>query len=97
MNRLSKKCYEDEVQRLIKIAIQQYDQCITLSQNSIELAWKICLKHDLKVPKLLRLLLCEKCKNIRIPGKNVRVRLTSGFVVWKCFVCGYESLIKRYK
>jgi ribonuclease P protein subunit RPR2 len=58
-------------------------------KKALNLAKRISLKFKVNSKFIDRYLLCKKCGEILIPGKNISIRLNKKRIVYKCFNCGH--------
>jgi ribonuclease P protein subunit RPR2 len=56
-----------------------------------DLARKTAMKNRMSLPRDLKRQICKHCKTYLRPGKNCRVRLLKGNVVYCCQECGGYS------
>ncbi len=59
----------------------------------VSLAREIAMRQRLRMPKEYRRSFCPGCRTYFVPGKNLRVRIQHGKVIYTCGVCG---LVTRY-
>jgi len=57
------------------------------SNRYVQLARKIAMKVNLKLPKELKRKFCKHCYTYLKPNINVRVRIRKGKVIYYCFNC----------
>ncbi len=53
-------------------------------------AWlirKISMKHNYALPRDIKRSYCKHCKTLFVPGRNCRVRVRRGLVVYRCDSC----------
>lgn len=58
-----------------------------LADRYIEIARKIAMKVNLKIEKRYKRQFCKKCYSFLVPGKNLKVRMNKGRVIYTCGVC----------
>ena len=57
------------------------------SNRYVQLARRIAMKVNLKLPKELKRKFCRHCNSYLKPNINVRVRIRKGKVIYYCFNC----------
>jgi RNase P subunit RPR2 len=80
-----------DVRRLITEAIAASTLDLPLANTKLSQAWDACLRGNLKVPKLLRVIRCKKCGVLLMPARTASVRLIEGRAIWRCSSCGAEK------
>ena len=61
------------------------------SRRYLELAAKIAMRYNIRMPKTLKRRFCKECYTYMVPGSSCRVRTSSGFVSVTCLNCGKVS------
>jgi ribonuclease P protein subunit RPR2 len=61
-----------------------------LARSYVRLGRRIAERNRLDPPARFRRAACDACDAYRIPGRNARVRLQDGHVVWTCG-CGAQD------
>ncbi len=67
-----------------------------LAQRYIQIARRIAMRTQLKLPKEYRRLICRKCKSFILPGVNCRIRIQhrrEPHMVITCLNCGGHTRI----
>lgn len=64
-----------------------------LANRYIELARKIAMKFNLKLPKELRKMVCRSCKRFLMPGITAKTRIKNRTLYIYCYFCKH---INRY-
>jgi len=64
-----------------------------MSKHYIQLAKKMAMKFNIKIPRELKKRYCHHCYSYFTP-KNCRVRLKKGMRVVYCLGCGHYNRIK---
>jgi len=83
----------ERISRLVELAEEVWPQDPLLSKRYLELAWRIKLRHRVKLPEVLKDRFCRKCRTLLKPGSTSRVRVRSGRVVRTCLECGHVKRI----
>jgi ribonuclease P protein subunit RPR2 len=58
------------------------------ARRYVELARRIGMRYNVRVPALFKRSFCKKCLAFLLPSVNARVRVGEGRVVITCNVCG---------
>jgi ribonuclease P protein subunit RPR2 len=58
-----------------------------LANRYIEIARKLSMKVNLSIPKKYKRQFCKKCYSFLVPGKNLKVRMNKGRIIYTCGVC----------
>ena len=64
-----------------------------MAKRYIQLAKKMAMKTNAKIPKELKRLYCHKCLSL-FNSKNSETRIKNGFKVVKCLECGSYNRTK---
>lgn len=59
-----------------------------LQKRYVSLAREIAMKQRLRLKKEHKRSFCKKCGSFLLPGKNLRVRVHGGKVIYTCETCG---------
>ncbi len=78
------------IARLLELAEQDDDH----SKRYVSLARSISKKYNVPIPADKKRFICKKCDSILRVGKTLEVRVSRGFLVYKCKPCG---AVRRYK
>ncbi|MDH3191976.1 MAG: RNase P subunit [Nitrosopumilus sp.] len=90
----------ERMQILIDNAISNAKTNPELSQRQASLAQKISMRHNIRMPYILRIVFCKKCKSFIAPGINSTIRLGRTSVKSiriSCNLCGhtYRKIIAQ--
>ena len=66
---------------------------VDLANRYVELARKIAMRFNLKLPRKYRRMVCRKCKKFLLPGTTAKTRIKRRTVYIHCSFCGH---INRY-
>jgi ribonuclease P protein subunit RPR2 len=69
------KIARERIQILFNLAEREIKKHPERSRRYVELARKIGLRYNVRLPKDLKRKFCKKCNTILIPGYNCKVRL----------------------
>ncbi|MEW6062795.1 MAG: ribonuclease P [Nanoarchaeota archaeon] len=75
------------VKQLFNEAEKEFKKHPERSDRYVQLARKIAMKVNLKLPKDLKRKFCRHCYSYLKPNVNVRVRIRKGKVIYYCFNC----------
>jgi ribonuclease P protein subunit RPR2 len=81
------KTAKERISHLFKEAEKAYSEDSSLSNRYVELARKIAMKYNIRIPKDLKRRFCKHCYTFLMPGKNLRVRNQEGKIVYCCLEC----------
>ena len=84
---------KERILLLFKEAEKEFRKHPERSKRYVELAQKIGMRYNVRIPKDLKRKFCSKCLSYLKPGVNCRVRTRKGkrAVVVACLVCGFVS------
>lgn len=86
-SRKFQKIAEERIIILFKEAGAMFNKDRKLANRYVSLARKIAMKYKVKIPKELKRRFCKNCYKFLVPGKNCRVRLKEGKVIYYCLEC----------
>lgn len=58
-----------------------------LANRYIHIARKIAMKVNYRIPKKYKRQFCKHCYSFLVPGKNLKVRMHKGRVIYTCKEC----------
>jgi ribonuclease P protein subunit RPR2 len=90
----------ERMQILIDNAISNARTNPELSQRHAQLARRISTKYNIRMPYILRIVFCKKCKSFIAPGINSKIRLGRASIKSiriTCNFCGhtYRKIIPQ--
>lgn len=91
-----KELARERIERLFALAGECFKEDPTLAKRYVELARKIGMKCQVRMPITLKMRFCRSCGSYLVSGSNSRTRIRpdgKGRVVVTCLECGK---IKRY-
>jgi len=91
-----KEIARERIEKLFDLAEEHFRENPLLSDRYVELARKIGMKCQVRMPARLKMRFCRRCGSFLIAGVNSKFRVRSdgdGRVVVTCLRCG---TIKRY-
>ena len=86
--------FKRDVENLLDMAQKTYTKDPKLADRYSYIAYRIILSKKLKLDRDKKVLICKKCTKILIPGKTASVRVSGGFVTYKCLNC---SSVRRLR
>ena len=100
MKPVIRKIALERMQILIDNAISNARTNPELSQRHAQLARRISTKYNIRMPYILRIVFCKKCKSFIAPGINSKIRLGRASVKSiriTCNFCGhtYRKIIPQ--
>ncbi len=55
----------------------------------VQLARKIGMRYNVRIPREYRMRYCRKCDSFLLPGENAKYRLNNGKISVTCLNCGH--------
>jgi ribonuclease P protein subunit RPR2 len=83
----NKEIAEERIKILFREADKVFNDDPKLANRYVELARKIAMKVNLKIPREYKRKFCKHCYSYLRPGVNCRVRTKEGKVVYYCLNC----------
>ena len=82
---------EEIAKQRIKILFSEADKIFSkdkkLANRYVDLARRIAMKSNLRIPKEYKRKFCKHCYSYLKPGKNLRIRTKNKKVVYYCLEC----------
>lgn len=88
-----KEIAAERINELFKQAKIMFKENKEFSRKYIQLARKISMKYNVRIPEKLRRKYCKKCSNYLVEGKNLKIRVKDGKLVRHCLDCKSVSRI----
>ncbi len=86
---IAKKIAKKRVEILFSLARKRIDEGeLNYARKYIQLAKRIAMKAQIKIPKELKQNFCKNCYLLLIPGKTCKVRKTKNKLTKICLNCG---------
>ena len=85
--KLFRKIAKKRIAELFEQADKAYDDSIDRADRYVEIARKIGMKYNVRIPGELQKKFCKHCYCYLRPGDNCRVRTTGQKVVYFCRKC----------
>ena len=83
----------ERIEILFSLAGKQFPRHPDRSHRYAELARKIGMRYNVRIPKQIKRRICNKCNRYLFPGKNSTVRSNSSTLAMevKCLECGHVA------
>jgi len=91
------KIAQERVKILFKEADKVFKKSPKLANRYVELARKIAMKVNYRLPKYLKRKFCKHCYSYLKPGVNSRIRLHKNKVIIYCKICKKYTRIPLIK
>ncbi len=80
----------ERIKKLFVLAEKNFRLKPEYSHRYVQLARKIAMRYNIRMPKHLKRRFCKKCYRYLVPGKNseIRTRGEQKAVTVKCMECG---------
>jgi len=78
----------ERIERLFELAEKDFPQHPERSHRNVQLARKIAMRYNIRMPGHLRSKLCRKCYKYLSPNINCTKMRKKGFLVVRCLECG---------
>jgi len=89
-----KKIAEERIQILFDLAEKEFKKYPERSSRYVELARKIGLRYNIRLPKETKRKFCKNCNTLLKPGLTSKIRFQNKTLTIKCVVC---NKIYRYR
>ncbi len=87
------KAFKRDFDSLLKLARNEK----SMADRYTYLAYHMIKSKKVRLSREEKFLICKNCNKLLIPGKNCRVRLSEGFLTYKCLNCGNVRKVKYDK
>ncbi len=84
---------KERIEILFRLAEKEFSSGMKdLANRYVNLARKIAMRYNVRVPAHLKRRFCKKCHAYLVPGVNARVRIRSKqkYVLITCLECGHK-------
>ena len=78
---------KERIAILFEQAAAMFSENKSLSNRYVTLARKIAMKYKVRMSSEFRRMFCKHCYKFLVPGKNLRVRLGEGKLIYYCLEC----------
>ncbi|RLI96685.1 MAG: ribonuclease P [Candidatus Aenigmatarchaeota archaeon] len=86
-----KKIGKERIERLFKLAAEDFHEHPERADRKVELARKIAMRYNIRLPRDLKRKYCKKCYKYLEPNVNCIVKKRPGYTTVKCLLCGNVS------
>ena len=85
-----KRIGSERVRILFELASQEFKNHPERSNRYVQLARKIAMRYNIRMPRELKRKFCKKCYKYLMPAVNCRIRASAKqrSVIVKCLECG---------
>ncbi len=84
----AKKIAKERIKILLELADKIFKENRERAKRYVELARKISMRHNVRIPREYRFFICKGCKTLLKPGVNARFRIYKSKIVVTCLECG---------
>lgn len=88
---------KERIERLFQLADKSFNKNPELSNRYVQLARKISMRTNTRLPKKLKRKFCKHCGRYLVPGKNCRIRTKQGKLVCTCLECNRSARMPYLK
>lgn len=78
----------ERIERLFQLAEDVFGSRPERAHRDVEVARKIAMRYNIRIPPRLRARFCGKCYKYLKPNVNCKVSVRSGLVIVRCLECG---------
>ena len=78
---------KESISSLFDEAEKAFNKDKSISNRYIKKARRIAMKYNIRLAPALKRRFCKHCYSFLMPGKNLRIRLQKGRVVYYCLEC----------
>ena len=78
----------ERIQTLFAEAEKAFKEHPERSDRYVQLALRIGMRSQMRVPRELKRRVCKHCRRFLVPGRNCTVRLHDKRVIYRCACCG---------
>ena len=79
---------KERVQILFNLAGKEFKKHPERSHRYVQLARRIAMRYNIRLPQELKRRVCKKCHRYLVPGVNCRVRMSMKTLTVVCLGCG---------
>lgn len=83
----------ERIEELFKQAAIMFKEDKEFSKKYVQLARKISMRYNVRIPEKLRRKYCKKCYSYLVEGKNLKTRIKDGRIIRHCLECDNVSRI----
>jgi len=78
------------IEILFGLAEKEFSEHPERSNRYVQLARRIGMRHNVRIPRELKRRMCKHCYSYLVPGTNARVRLRKRYVTVTCLQCNKQ-------
>lgn len=82
---------KERINILFSSAEREFRQRPDRSRRYMELASRIAMRYNMRLPQNLKRRFCKECYMYLVPGASCRVRLIGGSKIMTCSSCGHVT------
>ncbi len=75
------------IESLFGLAEEVAKKDIKIASDYVAIARKVAMKFRLRLPSRYKRMFCQHCHVFLLPGKNLRVRVHEGRLIYYCLTC----------
>jgi len=94
---LQKKIVQRHIDSLFRLQQKEVLEDFSLARRYSFLIRRISMKFNHHLPREIKRSYCKYCKTPLVPGRNCRVRVQRGKVIYTCFECNKQTRIPYVK
>ncbi len=83
----------ERIERLFELAEKEFGEHPERAHRNVQLARKIAMRYNIRMPRRLKEKFCGKCYKYLSPNVNCEVKIRQGLLTVKCLECG--NVMKR--
>jgi len=95
MKLVVKKIALERIYRLFELAERNFKKHPERSKRYIELARKIAMRYNVRIPFELKQKFCKKCNAFLKAGVNAKIRVSKHIIKVTCLECNYTRKIGK--
>lgn len=79
----------ERIYRLFELAEESFAKHPERSRRYVELARKIGMRYNVRIPSELKKKFCKRCGSFLHAGKNAKIRISKAIIKVTCLECGF--------
>lgn len=83
-----KKAALERIKILFKLAKQEFPKHPERAHRYARMINDLVKKVRVRLPKDVKRFICRQCNQLLVPGKNLKVKSSKGFMIYECLNCG---------
>ena len=89
--KLQQETAKERISLLFSSAEREFRQRPDRSRRYMELASRMAMRYNVRLPQSLKRKFCKECYMYMVPGSSCRVRLSNSSVIVTCSSCGRKT------